>query len=237
MPIDKKIQEEIKRALGEKAATLIFDGMLVGLGSGSTSECFIKSLAKRCKAGLAIKAVSSSERSKQLAKESGIEVIEMTQVTQIDLTIDGADEIDSHWRMIKGGGGAHVREKILASASKKLMILVDESKVVEVLGKCGLPVEIIPFGYRSTLFRLEKKRFLGKIRTDQKGELFITDNGNYLYDLHTPLYFQNPEISHEHIINTPGVVDSGFFFDLASNVAIGYANGEIEMKVGKDARK
>jgi len=144
-------QEVIKKALGERASTLVQDGMLVGLGTGTTTSYFIDSLVTRCRAGLKISVVATSAKSLNLAQRGGMRILDLHQVTQLDLTVDGADEIDPQNRMIKGGGGALVREKILASSSKKMIVIVDESKLVPVLGKFGLPVEIVPFCYLTTL--------------------------------------------------------------------------------------
>lgn len=220
------MQDEIKKALGEKAAEFVQEGMLVGLGSGTTAGFFIESLIKRAKEGLDFTAVSSSNQSMDLARSGGIKVIEMDDVTSIDLTVDGADEIDSRNRMIKGGGGAHVREKILASSSKQLIIIVDESKLVDQLGACGLPIEILPFGHTATLSKINKLGYHGEMRKSTEGSFYITDNHNYIYDLHIPKYFANPEEDHQRLLCVPGVLDTGFFFDLPVKVLVGYANGQ-----------
>lgn len=233
MKMDEKRQEEIKKKLGAHAATLIQDGMLVGLGSGSTASFFIESLILRCRQGLKIKTVSSSLKSLEMAKKGGIPCMEMDQVTEIDLTVDGADEIDPKWRMIKGGGGAHVREKILASTSKEMLVLVDESKLVKQLGKCGLPLEIIPFGFQATIRKLEKKGFTGNVRKDKTGAIHVTDNGNYLFDIHSPPLFDAPEQANEIIKKIPGVVDTGFFFNMATSVLVGF--GDLTIKTYKDS--
>lgn len=222
-------QSEIKKRLGQEAATLIEEGMLVGLGSGSTANCFIESLGQRCRHGLHIRAVSSSVKSLELAASVGIPTIDMEAVTSIDLTIDGADEVDPQMRMIKGGGGAHVREKILASTSKKVVIIIDESKLVSTLGKCGLPLEILSFGSSATIAKLHRLGFEGKIR-QKEGLPFVTDNGNLIFDIHTPTLFPHPEEAHELITAIPGVVDTGFFFHLASSLLIGYGEGRVERR-------
>jgi ribose 5-phosphate isomerase A len=228
MPLDKNKQAEIKRHLGKQAASYVEAGMLVGLGTGSTSECFIHSLAERCNSGLKIKgAVSSSVRSHDLAKSLGIPTLDINEVTHIDLTADGADEIDPQYRMIKGGGGALVREKIVASSSKKMIILIDESKLVSQLGKFGLPIEILPFGIKATLYKLEQLGFTGKMRM-KEGCLYVTDNGNHIFDLSSQL-FSNPEKT-DQLVRIPGVVDTGFFFHLATNLLVGYADGRVEEK-------
>ncbi|MCH9609854.1 MAG: Ribose-5-phosphate isomerase A [Chlamydiales bacterium] len=224
-----KPQDALKKAVGEKAANLIEDGMLVGLGTGSTAAFFIKHLIERVKGGLSIKAVSSSIASAKQAREGGIEVLEMDEVTSIDLTIDGADEIDPQNRMIKGGGGAHVREKIIASTSKQMVVIVDESKMVDVLGSFGLPVEILPYGYHATIAKIEKLGYRGKLRMKESA-LHLTDNGNYLYDIHEPKQFPHPENDHTIINNLPGVVDTGFFFNLPVKVLVGYQNGTVDFR-------
>lgn len=229
MKLNPTDQDTLKRAVGEKAAQLVEDGMLVGLGTGSTASFFIESLIKRVQGGLTITAVSSSIRSTEMARKGGIEVLDISQVTSIDLTIDGADEVDPQNRMIKGGGGAHLREKIVASSSKDIVIILDESKLVDVLGKFGLPLEIVPFGYNATIHKIEKAGYGGTLRLkDQKP--YVTDNGNYIYDVHAPKLFPDPEKDHDKLINIPGVVETGFFFNLPVRVLIGYQNGTVEWK-------
>lgn len=230
MKLDPQKQDEIKRRLGKKAAELIEPGMLVGLGTGSTASYFIESLIERCKAGLKISAVSSSIRSLEQAQRGGIPIMDVNQIISIDLTVDGADEIDPQNRMIKGGGGAQTREKIIASCSKKILIIVDESKVVNQLGKFGVPLEILPFGYSSTIFKIEELGYKGQMRTLNRGSPFITDNGNYIYDLHTPDQYPHPEEDHQRIITIPGVVETGFFFNLPTEVLIGYRDGSVKFR-------
>lgn len=230
MVLKSDVQNDIKRKVGEKAASLVQNNMLVGLGSGSTASCFISSLIERCKQGLNIQAVCSSIRSAELAKAGGIPLLSMEEVVEIDLTIDGADEINAQKQMIKGGGGAHVREKILASTSKEVVIIVDESKVVEQLGQTKLPVEILPFGYRATVQKIKNHGYEGTLRTDLSGQLYLTDNGNYLYDIYKPTPFTDPTKDHEILTMIPGVLDTGFFFNLVDRVIIGYSNGQIEIK-------
>lgn len=220
------IQDEIKRSLGKKAATLVEEGMLVGLGSGTTATCFIQSLIERYREGLKCTAVSSSVASANLARQGGIPVLEMDEVTSIDLTVDGADEVDPRFQMIKGGGAAHVREKILASSSKQWVVIIDESKLVKTLGKAKLPVEILSFGYRATIAKIEQAGYRGELR--KKGSsMVITDNGNYLYDITTPALFFNPRVDHFRLIALPGVIDTGFFFDLPARVLVGYKDGTL----------
>ena len=221
-------QEAIKKAIGEFAASLVQDDMIVGLGTGSTASYFIKSLIERCQKGLHISAVATSQRSMELARKGGIPLLDPQQITQLDLTIDGADEIDLHNQMIKGGGGALAREKILASSSKKMVVIVDESKLVDVLGKFGLPIEILPFCYPATVSKICKCGFEGKMRYAAPGSLYVTDNGNYIYDIHRPHQFPNPEETHHLLTSLPGVVETGLFFNLPVELVVGYKDGSVE---------
>lgn len=229
MKIEEKKQAEIKRMLGAKAAMFVQDGMCVGLGTGSTATYFIESLIERVRVGLSISAVASSNASLKQAQKGGIPTSDFSQITSIDLTVDGADEVDPQKRLIKGKGGALTREKIVAAASKRTLIIVDASKMVQTLGRVGLPIEILPFGYRFTLQHLQKAGYEGTLRL-QGTTPYVTDNGNYIYDIHTPQCFNNPEASHHSIIEIPGVIETGFFFNLASSILIGYPNGVIELK-------
>jgi ribose 5-phosphate isomerase A len=220
----------MKRAVGYEAAEWIQDGMRVGLGTGSTVFFFIERLIERCKQGLKIHAAASSSRSFKQAQEGGIPLLNMDSLTSLDLTVDGADEIDLKKRMIKGGGGAHVREKIIANMSRELVIIVDESKVVPELGTCKLPVEVLPFAHLSTLKHIEKAGYKGVFRTRDDRSLFITDNNNLIVDIHFEQTRKAPEEDHEILIHLPGVVDTGFFFNLAGRVLIGFSDGQVIIK-------
>ena len=218
-------QEKAKQEAALKAVEFIQDGMIVGLGSGTTAAYFIQALAERVKQGLKIQAVASSHPSADLAKKGGIKVLDLNAVSHVDLTIDGADEIDRKKRMIKGGGGAHVREKILACASKEMVVIVDESKRVERLGKAKLPVEVLFYGSPATRKKIEDQGYVGNWRFDKEGSLFLTENGNILFDIHFPSLLSHPEEDHKKLIQIPGVVDTGFFFDIAGRVIVGYGDG------------
>jgi len=213
-------QDTAKKAVGTEAAKLIQAGMIVGLGSGSTAEFFIEALAA---SKLPIKAVSSSHRSADLAQSKGIPILDLNEVSHIDITVDGADEIDPKKRMIKGGGGAHVREKILAAASREMVVIVDETKLVSQLGKAKLPVEVLPYGSSMTQRKIEVLSYKGAFRKN-----FLTDNGNLIFDIQLPSPTSQPEKVHEQLIQIPGVVDTGFFFHLAGRVLIGHANGTVK---------
>jgi ribose 5-phosphate isomerase A len=214
--------DQAKRVAGEKAAEFIQDGMIVGLGTGSTSAYFIEALIRK---KLKIQAVASSHASAKMASGGGIIVRDLNEVSHVDITVDGADEIDAKKRMIKGGGGAHVREKILAAASKEMIVIVDETKVVPSLGRVKLPVEVLFYGSQMTKKHLEKLGYRGTFRHDPDGGLVITDNGNILFDIQFPSPLPSPEQEHQKILQIPGVVDTGFFFHLAGRVIIGRPDG------------
>lgn len=223
-------RETIKKAVGYKAAELIEDGMLVGLGTGSTTYFFIERLSERCQEGLSIRAAASSQHSFNQAKLGGVPLVDINTITSLDITVDGADEIDPQKRMIKGGGGAHVREKIIANMSRELLIIIDESKLVPELGTCKLPVEVLPFAHMATLHHIEKAGYKGSFRKAKDGSLFVTDNHNLIIDIHFNKTRQNPEDDHETLIRLPGVVDTGFFFNLAGRIIVGFSDGQIVVK-------
>lgn len=215
---------ESKRIAAERAVDYIKENMIVGLGTGSTAYWAIQKIGKRIKEGLSIRAIATSNDSENMAKELGINLISFSEIDVIDITIDGADEVDQEWNLIKGGGGALLREKIVASASKQLIIIVDESKLVKQLGKFALPVEIVKFGYELTIRRLSElgsNPFLRII--DNKP--YMTDNGNYIADCHFET-IARPEALHNAINRIPGVVDNGLFVNMAKRVIVGYQDGK-----------
>lgn len=214
-----------KQAAGHAAAELVEDGMVVGLGTGSTAECFIRSLIERWRGGLRVKAVATSQKSMELASQAGIPIVPNDELVSIDLTVDGADEITMHKQMIKGGGAALLREKIVAAASTKIIIVVDETKVVKHLGAFPLPVEIVPFAYRTTLKHLESFGYHGKLRYLSKQQPVITDNGNYIVDIHFTQPITHPETEHKRLCTIPGVVETGLFFNLPIKMIVGFFDG------------
>ena len=218
-----------KKVAGETAADLIEEGMIVGLGTGSTTTYFITALGKKCQQGLKIWAVATSERSTTQAVQLGIPMLDPKTITLVDVTVDGADEIDREKNMIKGGGGALVREKLLAIASKEMIVLVDETKLVDHLGKHPLPVEILPFVYQTTILRLEALGYRGTLRVDKNHQPWITDNGNYIFDIQYSHPIVNPKNEHERLKNLTGVVETGLFFNLAKRVIIGYEEGSVKV--------
>lgn len=211
--------EQAKKAAAKAASLLVEDGMVIGLGSGSTSAYFIEFLSQR---KLKIKAIASSVNSMNLAKKLNIELMNPDAVEFLDLTIDGADEIDHQKNMIKGGGGALLREKILAKSSREMIVIVDETKVVDRIGAHFVPVEIAPFAYKTTLKRLENYSI--KLRMNQ-GKIYVTDNGNYVADIQFKEKINNPKEEEIKLLEIAGVLATGLFYHVAGRVIIGYKNG------------
>jgi ribose 5-phosphate isomerase A len=220
-----EIKLESKRIAAEKAVDYVQDGMVVGLGTGSTAFWAIQKIGSRVKDGLKIKAVATSINTENLARELGIPLISVSETDGIDITIDGADEVDEEWNLIKGGGGALLREKIIASYSKELIVIIDESKRVKRLGAFPLPVEIVRFGYEVTQKKLRALGCIPKIRIIEN-KPFITDNGNYMVDCEFGS-IDNPRELHSMINMIPGVVDNGLFIHIATKVIVGFENGSI----------
>jgi ribose 5-phosphate isomerase A len=223
-------KELAKQAAAKAAIDFVQDGMLIGLGTGSTASYFIEALIQqRRNSNLKIEAVATSERSAEQAKAGGITVHPIGKITSIDLTIDGADEIDHKKRMIKGGGGALLREKIIASMSREMVVVIDQSKLVEQLGAFPLPVEVVPFAHHATLTKIQQKGFSGNFRLNAEDQLYVTDNGNYIVDIVYPNKIKTPEYDQAMLKTIPGVVETGFFFNLAGRVIVGYSDGEVEI--------
>jgi len=219
-----------KKAAGTAAAALIERDMLVGIGTGSTVYWFIQALGERCRKGLKIKAVATSEKSLAQALQEGIEMIEINTVSYLDLVVDGADEIDQDKNMIKGGGGALLREKILANIAHEMIVLVDQSKLVNHLGAFPLPVEIVPFAHQITIQQLGLVGYQGTLRLNEKKEYYVTDNGNYILDVKLSQKCTDPAFENDLISAVPGVVETGFFIGVAGRLIVGYQDGHIEIK-------
>jgi ribose 5-phosphate isomerase A len=222
---------EMKKAVAVEAVKYLKDGMVVGLGSGTTAALFIDQVSLLCKKGLSIRAVASSKASERLAKEGKIPLLSINEVNMIHMTVDGADEIDSKKRMIKGKGGALLREKILASMSKELLVIVDETKMVDHLGACGLSLEVVQFGCFAVKARLEDMGYKAEWRLNPDGSFFSTDNGNLILDLQFLTFPIDPKEEEKRIIYVPGVVETGFFLHQASRVLVGRSGGQVEMIV------
>lgn len=221
---------EGKRACGRRAADLVQDGMVVGLGTGSTFFFALERLAERVKKeGLNIRGVPTSRDTEQRARAFGIPLTDLDEVMELDLTIDGADEIDKEKRMIKGGGGALVREKIVAACSKEMVVIVSREKIVERLGvRFMLPVEVLPFGWWQASKRLERLGARPALRNRPSGAHFMTDNGNFIVDCRFD-GIEDPSALELRINQIPGVVDNGLFVGMAGRVVIGDADGRVEI--------
>ncbi len=218
----KADQDTEKKLAAEKATEFVKSGMVIGLGSGSTVYYAVKKLGKLVKKGLNIIAVSTSESTSDLAQSAGINLFHLNKVDKIDLTIDGADEVDKNFNGIKGGGGALLFEKIVALSSKRNIWIVDSGKVVDKLGKYPLPVEVIPFGYKRVFNKLQEMNLNPELR--MKGyEYYFTDSGNFILDLHTSGISDIQNLNDEiKLIN--GVVETGLFINIADIIIVGKSN-------------
>jgi len=205
------------------------DGQVVGLGSGSTAAYAVQLLGERVRAGLKIHGIPTSVQTQQLAEELRIPLLALNDVQEIDVTIDGADEIDPELRLIKGGGGALLREKVVASASRKMVVIADSSKQVSRLGRFPLPVEVIAFA--ETVIR-KKIAALGasvKLRQYAYGNPFTTDEGHHILDCSFGEISDPPALARE-LKTMPGVVEHGLFIDLATVALIGKGDHVVEVK-------
>jgi len=213
----------------EKAVEHVDNGMVIGLGTGSTVKYAIKKLGEMINTGLKIEGIPTSLRTKKLATEYNIPLVDLNDYTEIDLTIDGADEVDSHLNLIKGGGGALTREKIIAYHSKKEIIVIDETKVVKKLGiDSPVPVEVTKYGWNATKKTLEELGCTAELRTIMD-EVYITDNSNYILDCDFGK-INEPEALEKEINSIPGVIENGLFIDLVDEVIVGSKQGIITLE-------
>ncbi|GAB3069135.1 ribose-5-phosphate isomerase RpiA [Virgibacillus ainsalahensis] len=211
--------DQLKKLVGETAVEDIENGMTIGLGSGSTVYWMVKKLGEQVKQGLDITGVPTSTTTAKWAEEFGVPLTDFSKVQELDLTIDGADEVDENLHLIKGGGGALFREKIVAAAANKLIIIVDESKMVQQLGKFHLPVEVLPFGWEVTTGNIAKLGCEPQLR-QKNGEIYITDNGNYILDCPFEK-IPDPETLHKELKSIVGVVETGLFIEMTDKVIVG----------------
>ena len=218
-----------KRAAAERAVVEVEDGMVLGLGSGSTAALVIAALAARVAAGLRVAGIPTSEQSAALARRLGVPLTTFAEHRRIDLTIDGADQVErGTLALVKGLGGALLREKIVASASRRMIVVVDETKLVERLGdRTPLPLEIVPFGAEAVIERLAALEGRPELRR-RDGKPFVTDNGNYIVDCHFAV-ITDPAALETRLAAIVGVVESGLFLGLASKVIVGTRDGVAEI--------
>lgn len=229
-------QDRGKQACAHAAATLVEDGMKLGLGTGSTTVFLVKRLGERVRdEGLRITTAATSTRTADLARAEGIPVVTLDEAGWLDLTIDGADEFDPALNLIKGGGGAHLQEKVVAKASDRMVSIVDGSKRVETLGAFPLPVEVLGFGMAATTRLIDRcladQAVAGRRVTPRMAgdHLFVTDEGNHVLDLHLER-IEDPAALSLALNQIPGVVENGLFLDICDQVVVGYADGRVEMQ-------
>lgn len=227
------MSEDMKRLAAERAVADVTSGMKLGIGTGSTAEHFVRALGAHVREGLQVIGVPTSERTRALAEAEGIPLTTLEETPALDLTVDGADEIDPALSLIKGGGGAHLREKIVAAASTRMIVIADSSKCVETLGKFPLPIEVVPFGLGAT------RIVIGKVFADLglSGDLrmrggaehpFVTDGGHYILDAHLGA-IPDPQALAAALVAVPGVVEHGLFIGLAAKAYVAGPDGVFEM--------
>lgn len=229
-PIDRA-----KFIAAKQATEYVKSGMKVGLGTGSTAAWLVQCLGEMVREeGLRIKGVPTSSRTAKLARDVGIEVITLDEAKWLDVTIDGTDEYDANLCLIKGGGGAHLQEKIVATASDRMIVIADASKKVETLGAFPLPVEVIPFGAGITQSLIAETLIgmdvLGRDVTQRMAgnEPFISDEGNFIFDLHLKR-IGNPRQLSLTLNQIPGVVENGLFIDICDVVIVGHGDGRVDV--------
>jgi ribose 5-phosphate isomerase A len=222
--------DELKRQAAGRALEFVQDGMKLGLGTGSTAKHFVELLGARVRAGLDVIGVPTSEATRADAIRCGIALTTLDEVDRLDLTVDGADEIDLSLNLIKGGGGALLREKIVAAASDRMIVIADDSKWVEALGRFPLPIEVIPFGLRAT------QRAIGEafaecgvsgpmlVRKGKDGHVFVTDEGHWIVDARLGRISDAPKLAGS-LASIPGVVEHGLFIGLASMAMLAGSEG------------
>jgi len=220
-----------KKLAAEESVAYIKNGMIIGLGSGSTVNLMLQRLGQRVGEGLDIKGIPSSKKTERLATELGIPLTDISSVDRIDIAIDGADEVDSELNLLKGGGGSLVREKVVDATADKLIIIIDDSKMVSELGDFPLPVEVVPFGWKITAQNIANLGAVTSLR--KKGRnVFVSDNGNYILDCKFDKITE-PKKLHEAIKQMVGVVETGLFVKMADKV-VKARNGRVMISVKKD---
>jgi ribose 5-phosphate isomerase A len=222
--------EAQKRAAAARALDFVLAGMRLGLGTGSTAKHFVELLGERVRAGLDVVAVPTSEATRTLAVAAGIALTTLNETPQLDLTVDGADEIAPDLTLIKGGGGALLREKIVAAASAQMVVIADESKWVSMLGRFPLPIEIAPFGAAATHRGVEAAIAVAgcpgpiALRKGKSGEVFVTDGGHWILDAKVQRIPDPPALAAQ-LCKVPGVMEHGLFIGLARTAILAGADG------------
>ena len=219
--------EQIKQLVAKQSAELVQNNMTIGIGSGSTVYWLIMELGRRVKEGLFFRAIPTSKKTAALCAQQNIPLADLNAVEKIDLTIDGADEIDPNLQLIKGGGGALLQEKMVAAASRELFIIADHTKLVETLGKFPLPLDVIPFGWKQVQRHIRETYNVESTLRMSDNKPFVTDHGNYILDCHFKKIGHADELAYE-LNAIPGVTDNGLFINMADLALIGYADGTTE---------
>ncbi|HEY7529219.1 MAG TPA: ribose-5-phosphate isomerase RpiA [Gemmatimonadota bacterium] len=230
--------DELKRAAAERAAAMVEPGMALGLGTGSTAALAVEAIGRAVRAGSlpGVRGVPTSERTRELAREAGIPLTSLEETPGLDLTIDGADEVDPRLDLIKGGGGALLREKIVAVASRRNVIVVDEGKLVGRLGvRFALPVEVVRFGWRGAVAFLGGLGAAADLRRHRDGAPYVTDEGHYIVDCRFPGGIADAAALERSIRSRPGIVETGLFLGLASVVIVAGGDG-VEVRERAAAR-
>lgn len=222
--------DDLKRLAAARAVEQVRDGMKLGLGTGSTAKHFVELLGERVQAGLKVIGVPTSEATRADAERCGVPLTTLEEVNRLDLTVDGADEIDPNLELIKGGGGALLREKIVAAASDRMIVIADESKWVQTLGRFPLPIEVVPFGLGATRRAIEavfaENGVSGQmdIRKAKDGHAFVTDGGHWIVDARLGQIPDPPKLA-ESLNLIPGVVEHGLFIGLARTAVLAGPQG------------
>ena len=222
--------DDLKRQAAARAVEQVQDGMKLGLGTGSTAKHFVELLGQRVRAGLKVIGVPTSEATRADAERCAVPLTTLDQVDRLDLTVDGADEIDANLELIKGGGGALLREKIVAAASDRMIVIADDTKWVKTLGRFPLPIEVIPFGLGATRRALEtvfaENGVSGQmdIRKAKDGHAFVTDGGHWIVDAHLGAIPDSPRLA-AALNSIPGVVEHGLFIGLARTAVLAGPQG------------
>jgi len=228
--------DHAKFVAASRAVAYIESGMRVGLGTGSTAAWMVRCLAQRVEEeGLQIQGVPTSTRTADLARDLGLRVVSLDEARWLDLTIDGADEVDADLNLIKGGGGALLQEKIVATASDQLVVIADAAKEVKSLGAFPLPIEVVPFGWRTTMALVEETLLnldvMGReVSLRMNGDApFVTDEGNYILDLHLTR-IADPRQTALVLNQVPGIVENGLFIDICDVLVVGHPDGTVEVR-------
>lgn len=221
--------DQEKKAAARASLAFVRDGDIVGLGSGSTAEYAVRLLGERVQAGLKIRGIPTSQRTTELAQSVGIPLTTLEEFQEIDVTIDGADEIDPELQLIKGGGGALLREKIVASACKRMVVIADSSKRVQILGEFPLPVEVIAFAEPLLSKKIAALGASVKLRQYAYGNPFVTDEGHHILDCHFGEIPDPRALAHQ-LNAMPGVVEHGLFVDMATIALIGKGDDVVEFR-------